>query len=305
MVAATIRMNKKKNIIREITQQNRAISCVFYRSDSTGKERDEETGYGYFGARYMDHELMTMWLSVDPMADKYPSISPYAYCAWNPVKLVDPDGKWPWDPEHIKEARKYARKNDGTLSIWTERNGVKMASVTYAEATNPCEVTLSITVFQPKGYNSRGEIKPASGLANVELWMDSPADNGVDFIAKSAANIAYGVPNDLSKLINGKTLAGSDASSIDKEVAFAGTAANFLSPLLKGLGAITSTSAKRGIQGYNEFIKKNPDIIKRLSRKGAGFAFQKNKLLQESMTDFDKTRRGIQYAKEVQNDVVK
>ena len=59
----------------------------------TGKERDEETGYGYFGARYMDHELMTMWLSVDPMADKYPSMSPYAYCAWNPVKLVDPDGK--------------------------------------------------------------------------------------------------------------------------------------------------------------------------------------------------------------------
>ncbi len=58
----------------------------------TGKERDAETSYGYFGARYMDHELMTMWLSVDPLADKYPSISPYAYCAWNPIKLVDPDG---------------------------------------------------------------------------------------------------------------------------------------------------------------------------------------------------------------------
>ena len=63
----------------------------------TGKERDEETGYGYFGARYMDHELMTMWLSVDPLADKYPSISPYAYCAWNPVKLVDPDGNEAFD----------------------------------------------------------------------------------------------------------------------------------------------------------------------------------------------------------------
>ena len=59
----------------------------------TGKERDHETGFGYFGARYMDHELMTMWLSVDPLADKYPGISPYAYCAWNPVKLVDPDGR--------------------------------------------------------------------------------------------------------------------------------------------------------------------------------------------------------------------
>ncbi len=62
--------------------------CCYF----TGKEKDEETGYGYFGARYMDHELMTMWLSVDPLADKYPNISPYAYCAWNPMKLVDPDG---------------------------------------------------------------------------------------------------------------------------------------------------------------------------------------------------------------------
>ena len=59
----------------------------------TGKEKDAETGYGYFGARYMDHELMSNWLSVDPMADKYPGISPYAYCAWNPVKMVDPDGR--------------------------------------------------------------------------------------------------------------------------------------------------------------------------------------------------------------------
>ena len=65
----------------------------------TGKERDEETGFGYFGARYMDHELMTGWLSVDPFSDKYPSISPYAYCAWNPIKLVDPDGRDWYVPE--------------------------------------------------------------------------------------------------------------------------------------------------------------------------------------------------------------
>ena len=61
--------------------------------NSTGKEKDPETGYSYFGARYLEHDLMAGWLSVDPMADKHPSISPYAYCAWNPVKLVDPKGK--------------------------------------------------------------------------------------------------------------------------------------------------------------------------------------------------------------------
>ena len=61
-------------------------------SDSTGKEKDVETGYGYFGARYIDQDLTTLFLSVDPMADKYPSINPYAYCMWNPIKLIDPDG---------------------------------------------------------------------------------------------------------------------------------------------------------------------------------------------------------------------
>ena len=58
-----------------------------------GKERDSETGFSYFGARYYDSDILTGWLSVDPMADKYPSLLPYDYCGWNPVKLVDPDGR--------------------------------------------------------------------------------------------------------------------------------------------------------------------------------------------------------------------
>ena len=58
----------------------------------TGKERDEETGYSYFGARYYDSDLSGLFLSVDPMADKYPSISTYAYCAWNPIRIIDPNG---------------------------------------------------------------------------------------------------------------------------------------------------------------------------------------------------------------------
>ena len=63
----------------------------------SGKETDVETGYSYFGARYYDSGL-SIWLSVDPMSDKYPSMSPYNYCANNPVILVDPDGREPIDP---------------------------------------------------------------------------------------------------------------------------------------------------------------------------------------------------------------
>lgn len=57
----------------------------------SGKERDE-TGLYYFGKRYYDPNIVR-WLSVDPMADKYPSLSPYVYCAGNPLRYVDPSGE--------------------------------------------------------------------------------------------------------------------------------------------------------------------------------------------------------------------
>ena len=84
--------SSKKNILASI--DNSVLKTVW--SDSaqcsfSGKEKDSETGYYYFGARYYNPD-MSIWLSVDPMSDKYPSLSPYNYCAWNPMKLVDPDG---------------------------------------------------------------------------------------------------------------------------------------------------------------------------------------------------------------------
>ena len=58
----------------------------------SAKERDSETGLSYFGSRYYSSDL-SIWLSVDPQSDKYASLSPYTYCANNPVKLVDPNGE--------------------------------------------------------------------------------------------------------------------------------------------------------------------------------------------------------------------
>ena len=65
----------------------------------SAKEKDVETGLSYFGSRYYSSDL-SIWLSVDPMASKYPSLSPYVYCADNPVKLVDPNGEDWYIPEN-------------------------------------------------------------------------------------------------------------------------------------------------------------------------------------------------------------
>lgn len=60
-----------------------------------GKEKDYESGFHYYGARYYWSEVLTGWLSVDPQTDELPFVSSYGYCNDNPVVLKDPDGEFP------------------------------------------------------------------------------------------------------------------------------------------------------------------------------------------------------------------
>ena len=61
-----------------------------------GKELDEETGLYYYGARYYDPRI-SMWLSVDPLAEKFPDQSPYSFVRNNPLRYTDPTGMAPDD----------------------------------------------------------------------------------------------------------------------------------------------------------------------------------------------------------------
>ena len=58
-----------------------------------GKELDDETGMYYYGARYYDPRL-SMWHGVDPLAERGPQYSPYTYTFNNPIRYIDPDGRW-------------------------------------------------------------------------------------------------------------------------------------------------------------------------------------------------------------------
>ncbi len=59
-----------------------------------GKELDTEKGLNLYdySARLMD-PVLGRFSTVDPSAEKYYGISPYAYCANNPLKYIDPDGR--------------------------------------------------------------------------------------------------------------------------------------------------------------------------------------------------------------------
>ena len=77
--------------------------------------------YSYFGARYYDSDL-SVWLSVDAMSDKYPSMSAYMYCGGNPVMIVDPDGR-DWFESINEDGSKSVKWNKSTETGFTDQYG--------------------------------------------------------------------------------------------------------------------------------------------------------------------------------------
>ena len=116
------------------------------------KEFDEETGMYYYGARYYEPRL-SLWMSVDPLTEKYAGLSGYVYTIDNPVKLIDVDGRdiYELDIEgniNLKEKTKenmdriiasnnpnnYIDVNKGVLESHETQN-IRTRSITYGNGT--------------------------------------------------------------------------------------------------------------------------------------------------------------------------
>jgi RHS repeat-associated protein len=98
----------------------------------SGKERqDDERGLLDFGARMYDPSAM-IWTSMDPFAEKYPFLSPYAYCGNNPIIYIDPTGmyiedgskkEWERRKSDVTSQRDYLQKRVDKLAAKAEAKG--------------------------------------------------------------------------------------------------------------------------------------------------------------------------------------
>jgi RHS repeat-associated protein len=68
----------------------------------TGKERDAETGWDYFGARYY-YPAIGRFLAIDPLDFKFPDKTPFHYVSNNPINLIDPTGMEEEDEKKKKQ----------------------------------------------------------------------------------------------------------------------------------------------------------------------------------------------------------
>ena len=77
-----------------MTLPDRSYNAHTYRHGFTGHEKESDLAEGIYTTEYRLYDARVgRWLSVDPLFEKYVGMSPYNYCAGNPVMMVDPDGK--------------------------------------------------------------------------------------------------------------------------------------------------------------------------------------------------------------------
>ncbi|HOF16993.1 MAG TPA: RHS repeat-associated core domain-containing protein [Bacteroidales bacterium] len=124
------------------------------------KELDEENGMYYYSARYY---APPTFISRDPLFEKYPFISPYAYCANNPIILVDPTGM---------DWYEYTDKDGNTQTMWH-----KSQNKTYKDGSGNI-------------WNNIGENYLSINGDNATLYTQHKNDKGELYLKSSSYNLA-------------------------------------------------------------------------------------------------------------------
>ena len=177
------------------------------------------TPYLDFGARLYDPRSAA-WLSQDPLAEKYYHISPYVYCAGNPVNLVDLEGRGPV----------LYRILSGVISAGADfgiQIGVKML-----EGDNFNGAFKKVDWTSVGGSLVTGLVDPKKALGKVVIGVVSVADAAIDSSiddrfrvvghpdeekAKSVADAAIDLSVGLSGVAGGEKVAKVVEDGFNKE----------------------------------------------------------------------------------------
>jgi RHS repeat-associated protein len=147
-------------------QSSTEVSAKRYRY--TAKERDDETGLYYHGARYYAPWL-GRWTEADPIANLYVNL--YIFCLNNPVKYVDDDGKQP-------------ANKDAWMNI-AEKNKV---------GEKPIHARILIQSFKDKRISGKSPLERFNAILKLteskgkEMWAHMHFNETID-------DIAYRPPN--------------------------------------------------------------------------------------------------------------
>jgi RHS repeat-associated protein len=219
----------------QAVESGREVPAKRYRY--TGKERDEETGFYYHGARYYAPWL-ARWMAPDPIGIKDGS-NRYAYTSNRPIRMLDPNGMQGQDHEEQPSRRQPERRDD-----WTFR----LESVFQPRYANPPPPGLR-AVWDPPSAPSF--LPPALLRPRPTIDLNPPAPPST-----------LGDPQTVSPQLNYQSATGQDPKKASVSLALLGS--QLASPTLT---AQTNVGAKKFSFGGLELIGTGQGVV------GSGFSY--------------------------------
>ena len=166
------------------------------------KEFDEETGMYYYGARYYEPRL-SLWMSTDPLEEKYCDINAYAYCHNNPVNMTDPEGLGDYytntgywlgtdgkknnlayitDYVHVNKSGMVDKSTNSKLLPILNSNLLIDASTAYAESSGNVFETYAIA-----SVHTRNRVAYGEGSPKANQFLHTPKEKRNEYLKMQQA----------------------------------------------------------------------------------------------------------------------
>ncbi|MBW6480546.1 MAG: RHS repeat-associated core domain-containing protein [Bacteroidales bacterium] len=180
---------------------------------------------GNYGVKFYDAQI-ARWHSVDPLAEKYYPISPYAYVANNPIFFVDPNGMEIVD-------------KDGNRITYSEKDGWS------DNATEDVKIIYAALMLTETGqkqwdkiYNS--EVKATMAISTEEAYYNERTDK-ISIGPNGEGTLCLGVAQTPTK--NNQTEISSEPTNI---IVFAGSIGKSFNDTNRGLTWLEAIGATAG-----------------------------------------------------------